>query len=48
MLIQRSANVYGVIAIVFSVLLLARLGGNEGTFMTYHFQLLAFFVIVVG
>jgi hypothetical protein len=40
-------NPYMALTVVFFLFLLLKLGGNEGTFMTYHFQLLAYSWIIL-
>ncbi len=47
-LLLKSMNPYVFISICMFLILLIRLGGNEGTFMTYHMQLLAFSLIIIA
>lgn len=45
-LLSAQPNPYAFGFVIFFFLLLFKLGGNEGTFMTYHFQLMAFLWII--
>lgn len=47
-LLSGSMNPYLFAFTMMFLLLLLKLGGNEGTFMSYHFQLLAFLWIIVA
>jgi hypothetical protein len=47
-LMLKKINPYVFISICMFLILLIRLGGNEGTFMTYHMQLLAFSLIIIA
>jgi hypothetical protein len=47
-LLLKRINPYVFISICMFLILLIRLGGNEGTFMTYHMQLLAFSLIIIA
>lgn len=47
-LFLKRIDPYLFITICMILILLIRLGGNEGTYMTYHFQLLAFSFIIIA
>ena len=47
-LFEKSFDPYLFIGICMFLILLIRLGGNVGTYMTYHFQLLAFLLIIIA
>ena len=47
-LLANRIDPYVFISICMFLILLIRLGGNEGTFMTYHLQLLAFSLIIIA
>lgn len=47
-LLANRIDPYVFISMCMFLILLIRLGGNEGTFMTYHLQLLAFSLIIIA